>query len=123
MPQPTQVTGSMRALRFPVLGCFSSDSTTEGAAALDALAAGDALVGIHHAGGLGAAGDEHAVPARDEHGNPVVGGALFKRLPDGGEIEGIRGEHLSTPQARHSPAMSTGATVPRDRVASMPGLS
>ena len=65
-----------------------------GAAALDALAAGDALVGIHHAGGLGAAGDEHAVPARDEHGNPVVGGALFKRLPDGGEIEGIRGEHL-----------------------------
>ena len=30
MPQPTQVTGSMRALRFPVLGCFSSDSTTEG---------------------------------------------------------------------------------------------
>ena len=29
-PQPTQVTGSMRALRFPVLGWTASESTTEG---------------------------------------------------------------------------------------------
>ena len=110
-------------LALPCLGVLFVGQHHGGAAALDALAAGDALVGIHHTGGLGAAGDEHAVPARDQDGYAVVGGAFFKAPAYFLHVERIGGDDLSTPQARHSPAMSTGSMVPLESVLERPGLS